>query len=386
MKKFLIVLLVAVIAYAVVCMSGCELISCFFGSSNNQSSTADDDNGTSSNSSGSNSSGNNNSGNNNAKSLAAPKVSVYGNVITWNAVSKADSYEIYANGSSCGSTTLTHYVLDNLLYDSAVTVKAVSGSSKSIDSNKVSVDKNSGFSANETKTITLESNKEYSVASSIRCLKLSGKAMDCGFTIDANRINDLIVVLDNVEMTSGKNNNCFRTPTNEMDSSKVNFSVIFVVNGNNALTGYSQTEVPEPQTETNSGKTGTRGLDGRSSIVLPEIIIQGSGTLTLKGGKGGDGGQGAPSSGVGATFYGDGGDGGEGGSGIKCTTLVLAMEAGGKVVSTGSAGGKGGYHGVNGNITTGLLGSVTSSIHNGDNGIDGKPLVGKLIQFGGTFN
>lgn len=322
-----------------------------------------------------------------SKTWKSFNLKTYGNVLAWDEQPNAEIYQVYANDELVLETHSTYAVLNNLTEDSTVQIAKVEPKTKfRKHSLTTKVYKTAGFASDEQMSISLSSDTEYDIAPSIRYVEVSGSAQNVGITIDNNRNADLIIKLKNVSMLSGKNNNCIRSANNELSTSKAKYSVILIVEGNNTLTGQDQTGVPAPQTETNSGKAGTPGESGRTAIVVPQLIVCGSGKLNINGGKGGDGGDGAPSSGAWATFYGDGGDGGDGGYGIKCNTMVLAMDTGGKVASKGAAGGKGGRHGVNGNMLTGALGSVTSPIHNGDDGSDGKPIRGDLIIFGGSFN
>lgn len=317
-----------------------------------------------------------------------PEITSVANVLHWEAVEDAVSYHVYAGEQLVGTTESTFFVLSGLNSDSDVTVKSVSKKDKeSKPSNAVQVQKTASFTAAETMEIALEDDKEYSVPADIRYVKVTGSGTSAGVTIQNSRVNDIVIELQDVTMLSGKENNCFRSENNVLDAAELKYNVIFVIKGNNSLTGASQTETPPAQTQVNSGKSGTDGYSGRTPIVLPTVIMTGDGSLILKGGDGGPGGVGAPSKGFSADGFGGGGDGGSGGGGIKCTTLIMAMESGTRVTASGGKGGKGGNAGDNGNLLTGPFASLFGvwQAACGDYGADGKPLTGELIEYSGGF-
>ena len=317
--------------------------------------------------------------------ISSPEIETYGNVVAWEAVEDAVSYNIYVDDVAVGTTEENHYVLQNLTKDSSVTVTAVDENGKeSKKSDKAEIQKSIGFS--EAETLEITEIGEHIVDSAIKYVKVRGAFISTGITIKENRTADLYIELDNVTMTSGKANNCVRTENNTLDASKLHFTVIFILKGDNSLTGASQTGTPAPQTPTNSQKKGTNGESGRSAIVLPTVVMTGEGSLTLKGGNGGNGGEGASSSGWSTSLYGDGGNGGEGGGGIKCTTLVLALEKGSRVSAFGGEGGTGGSPGENGSIVSGPVGTAAWYLHFGSNGANGKGLTGTLKEYSGAFH
>lgn len=316
--------------------------------------------------------------------VKSPKIEVYGNVVAWEAVENAASYNIYVNDVAVGTTEKNHFILKDLAEDSSVTVTAVKEDGTESDkSNKTEVQKSVGFSEDETLEVTTDG--EHTVDSAIKYVKVAGTFSSAGITIKENRTADLYIELDNVTMTSGQANNCVRTENNIMDASELHFTVVFILKGDNSLTGASQTETPAPQTPTNSQKKGVNGEAGRSAIVLPTVVMTGEGSLTLKGGNGGNGGTGASSSGWSTSLYGDGGDGGVGGGGIKCTTLVLALEKGARVSASGGVGGTGGSPGENGSVVSGPVGTAAWYLHFGENGADGRGLTGTLKEYSGVF-
>lgn len=324
------------------------------------------------------------SGSSSAKTLSTPQLQRYGCVLMWDEVEGATSYEVEGSGGF-RKTVTKPYCAPKLPPENKYKVKAVNANGASAPSSEMSLfDPTYIYTA--SMDITLEDNKDYTIASSIKQVHVSGQGENCSIVVN-DRETDLHIQLENVVMTSKEHAGCITTYGENVDQ---NYTVIVEIKGENTLTANDVTSVPT-QPGKNTEKDGTPGFSGGNGIRLPNIVIIGDGTLKCTGGKGGTGGQGADCGGGGLfdgflKSYGCGGTGGSGGSGIKCTRLFLSMNGDGKVESFGGAGGPGGVPGSNGSVGTGWLGSLTWQQAQGHAGVDGIAVRGKSYIISGMCN
>lgn len=353
MKKQIIIL-VSVLILMIVCLTGCEL----FGDGGLFSSN-----------------------------LAAPSVSVMGCVVTWEEVNQATLYEIYKDGVLAQTTSDNYYVCKDNTENVQITVVAVDEEKgkASEASAAVLVRKQGSFEEDETMNIKLNSDEAYVVPSKINYVTISGTAENVYVSIE-NRNTDLTIMLNNVSMTSPSGKSCIGTADGSYDSKQKRYSVIIKAVGNNDLTAGDCTKVPDGQSG-NSNKGGNDGYDGSSALCLAQIVVTGSGSLAVTGGKGGVGGAGAGTSGVSLSMPADGGDGGDGGNGIATTKVIVCMDSTGSLSAYGGAGGNGGIRGTNGSLMTGPWSSLLGTTgNNGDIGNTGKGIIGEVVLLSGIIS
>lgn len=305
----------------------------------------------------------------------SPKIFACGNVIQWAAVKNAVSYEIYVNNEHYDSTIELFYIFVDLSKDSDVTVTAKNENGKeSSKSNSVTIQQTSEFSNEESLTISLGVNSKYSINESIKYVKLLGSTTWGEIKIRENRSSNLIIELQDVNMTSYTDSSCISTENSSLD--ELPFVVIFIVKGTNMLTGSTPSQ-PSSVPEANSERKGATGGVGSCPVILPTMVIIGDGTLKLTGGKGGTGGVGAASTTWSTSVYGDGGDGGNGGDGLRYNALYI--KDGVRLMTIGGEGGKGGSPGGNGSVITGPWNTSNWNQHYGKSGSDGSAYVGEQI-------
>jgi len=121
----------------------------------------------------------------------------------------------------------------------------------------------------------------------------------------------------------------------------------------------------------NATTTGSNGSDGGTAIIVDNIIVNMTGTLTVVGGNGGNGATGyAGANGSGndapGSNGGNGGNGGNGASAIKCVSITISKTS--SVTLTAGDGGNGGAGGRGGN---GTKDNWPFSNHNGKGGAGG---------------
>ncbi len=317
--------------------------------------------------------------------LDTPILTAIGNTIIWNPVTEALNYEIFCDEISLTTTNNTYYTVGNLTSTSQFYVVAKSSdmSKDSEKSQSVIVYKNANFSDNESMLFELSDNNTYTISKAINYVQVSGSAVNTSILI-SDRVSDIVVELDNVSMVSPEGKSCISTTDESFDFSLKHFAVTIIVKGTNELTGSNYLSVP-PTPSNNSNKRGTNGGDGGSGLILPNIAIAGSGSLTLNGGNGGKGGAGAPSSGMSSAVYGHGGNGGNGGYGIKCTNIVLVMDVAGITRAYGGLGGERGTPGANGSVLTGPLNTANWSNCYGAVGRNATALIGQIRQLSGVY-
>lgn len=316
--------------------------------------------------------------------LTAPKVSVTGCLIQWGTVDNATSYEVYSNDVLVTTTGDTYYICSDNTENKQFYVVAVNEEleKKSEESNTVMVCKQTGFSLSETMKIQLESGV-YSIPATINYVTVSGSSSSA-YIVVANRNTDLVISLNSVNMTSPGGKNCISTVDGSYSATAKKYNVIINVNGVNSLTAGDQTDIPA-QPSDNTQAVGTTGYAGGNALNLASMVVTGGGSLTVTGGKGGTGGKGANAY-SGLSSPGNGGDGGAGGNGIATTQMILCMDITGCVYAYGGEGGKGGSHGINGNVMSGLWNNLLDTMKDGSSGKKGTALVGNKKVYGGVYS
>ena len=321
----------------------------------------------------------------------APAVTAVGNVLLWDAVEGAEGYEVFCNGVSAGVTNDTFYVVRGAEQAAEYSVAAVKGEKQSDRSTIVTVEKTKNFGAGESMEIVLESETSYTIPSSVNYVSITGEAEGVTVVI-AERLRTLYIDLNEASFSSPEGQDAVfaqeydptakKAETEEGEEEETAagsaFSVILNVTGENTIAGSNYRTVPAAPAA-NSGKKGTNGGRGGNAVCVPQMVLTGSGSLSLIGGGGGNGGQGADSSGLSFSSYGKGGNGGNGGSGIACDYCVVAMDIAGLCVASGGAGGTGGTFGANGSLITGPINSAISGSLSGaekDRGKNGQSGVG----------
>lgn len=317
--------------------------------------------------------------------LGVPDVTALGNTVLWDTISEATEYDVYSNNTFLTTVSDTYYIASELSDTTAfyIIAKNQDESRNSQKSNNVILYKNCDFSSEETMEIKLSNNSGYYVPATINYVTVSGTAVN-SYIIISDRTKDIVIELDNVNITSLQNKNCISTDGNSYDFSLKRYSATIIVKGTNLLNGSNYNSKPQKPSE-NSGRKGTKGGEGGSGIVLPNIALTGNGSLTINGGNGGEGGDGSNSSGFSSAVYGHGGDGGSGGSGIKCTTLLLVMDITGITSTHGGLAGTRGAPGGNGSVLTGPFNTANWSNCYGDNGVNGSSLIGAIKQISGVY-
>lgn len=336
--------------------------------------------------------------------LEAPVVTAVGNVLLWDKVEEAESYEIFRNDVSAGVTNDEFFVVRDDGQTAEYCVAAVKGEKQSERSAIVTVEKTKNFTMSESMEIELENEAAYTIPSSINYVRITGTAEDVSVVI-AERVRTLYIDLDAVTIISQEGVDAIYAqgydPTAKVVATEESateesateesatgsaFSLIINVTGENTVTGSSFLTVPAAPA-TNSGKKGTAGGRGGNGISVPQLVLTGSGTLSLTGGNGGQGGQGAATSGLSFSTYGNGGNGGNGGSGIVCDRCVVAMDIAGLCVASGGTGGKGGMFGANGSLITGPINSAINGFETdyGKTGQNGVGCTGEVKIISGGF-
>ncbi len=317
--------------------------------------------------------------------IQSPSISIIGNTIIWDSVSGADTYDVYKDDELIDSTSNLYHIEENNSANAQFYVcsKESSTGKTSAASNKVIMYKQCDFLDSETMYISLTYGAGYVIPSNINHVYIIGSASGTYVEI-ANRTTDLVITLDNVNMTSSEGKHCIATQDGDYSTNNKHFSVTICVIGTNVLNGSDYYTVPSQPKE----NTETKGLDGGnggSAIVLPSIVFVGDGIISLNGGNGGQGGEGADSSGFSTSRFGAGGNGGDGGNGICCTVAVMAMNITGCVKAFGGDSGDKGSPGVNGSVLSGPLYSSNYGDYYGNSGDVGVSLVGEMKSLRGTY-
>lgn len=303
--------------------------------------------------------------------LDTPEIKKVGNAISWTAVEDAKTYEIYVNGELHDTTTETNYIFKETTADIKVSVMARAENEyvKSKQSEEITIAQNSGFHDADTLVIVLENDKEYSVPTNVKNLKVSGKATNSSILVE-ERSTDLVITLDNVDLISREKVACIQ----QRGTAKGSAIIVNLV-GDSRLVATPTAEVPATPAK-GSGKDGTAGAHGAHGIQYENIVFMGNGNIYLFGAEGGKGGQGAEKADGLAGFFsvtpaGNGGNGGNGGSGFSCSTVILCMDNASKVNVQGGVGGAGGARGVGHASIEGAINDAMGAINDGAKGSNG---------------
>ncbi len=321
--------------------------------------------------------------------LETPIVQAVGNVLYWNKIENAVEYRVIKNGETYVTTKNLFVRVDDLAQNSefSVVAKASNQSQNSKTSDRVLISRNTGFTEEESLTITLSDENEtnqYSVPSNINCVTITGtvsEEVNAKIEFEA-RTSDIFIQLNGVSMTAGESVNCLGMKNDAYDETS-NYSAIIKVTGENHLTCKSVTKTPGQPAQNTEIQGGT-GYVGGSPILFSKLAIIGDGSLELIAGNGGNGGKGANSAGFSSKRYGFGGNGGTGGSGVYSAKTVLAMDYGGIVRATAGIGGNGGEPGANGSIVSSIWGATWDSYY-GQKGADGSKIRGEFLNLQGVL-
>lgn len=319
--------------------------------------------------------------------LDNPKINSIGNIIIWESIQGAESYDIYINDSFHSNTIDNYIIIDEIAEQSTAYIIAKDKEEKrnSQKSNECILHKNTNFTSDEVKIIELQNNCNYIIEEKIKYVEINGTAKDCFIKLE-HRYTDIVIKLNNVNLLSAEGENCISTYDKTYDVEKNPYTVMIQLEGENVLIGSDYTQIPSTP-NSNTEENGIKGGDGGSCLVLPNIIFSGSGNLHLDAGNGGQGGKGAASADWANKWPGCGGDGGDGGNGISCTNFILNLEKGHYIEAFGGIGGQGGSHGVNGSATTGPWLSMSGKLDsmNGKKGSNGFALLGNKKIYSGIF-
>lgn len=215
----------------------------------------------------------------------------------------------------------------------------------------------------------------YSVAAGVSRLRITtGAARIARLTFFLEpRQDSLIIELNNASII-GTDDSPVLVATDSLSDRP---NVIFRLTGINMLNGGRNTYVGvlgKNGTEDNpAGSAGGDGTDGCSAIISPMTLFNGSGSVTVVGGRGSAGGDGGDSIGVEGGY---GGKGGSGGYAVQGKLLFADLAGGGTVNLHGGVGGKGGKQGA-GFVNMG---------HDGAPGRVGQSFSGQRIILSGTVN
>lgn len=311
-------------------------------------------------------------------SLNNPQIKEIGNMIYWEEISGATAYEIYVDGSLFETVSGDHYNFSDITTKTIINVKAINTDNDAFSkqSNGLELFPIPTFSQEEAYEIVLEDDKEFSIPEDVESVTISGTGINSYITI-APRSKDIIIELNGItlqvpEIKSGisyviqTTNSKYYQPWNEFDAT-------IILKGENSITCVDVTSQPE-QPGVNKGIKGKDGFNGGSGISLPNVIIKGDGTLSLKGGNGGHGGKGSRSDGlVSFNGCGEGGNGGNGGYGILAYAIIINTSTGkGQLNMKGGEGGEKGAPGQNGRIVGMWSDVATFDEKYGVDGEDGK--------------
>ena len=321
-----------------------------------------------------------------AKKIETPQPSVIGNIIYWSEIEGAEKYAVFCNNEQIAETIGVGYIAESSAENKQYHIVALGGDGfkDSSPSQKVVVYKSTQYSSEETMVISLENDREYLVPMNINYVTVSGSAQNTNIKI-ADRFSDLVILLQDVTLTSSHGKSCITTSDNDYSMTTKKYTVTLQCKGTNHLTGGIGYDA-EGKPDTNSGKKGFNGEEGGSGIILPSLLLIGDGALYLQGADGGNGGTGADSSGLfSSAVYGKGGNGGNGGAGIKCTRMAMNMTNGGICSAYGGIGATGGKPGSNGSALTGPFYTAQWDSSYGSNGENGLSVTGSIIQCNGSL-
>ncbi len=304
--------------------------------------------------------------------VATPEVKAIGNVLYWDEIEHAESYDVFNNGVFLETVSAPGYVATDINDYNSFTVVANAGKTwrKSKESHSVTVLNELSFSPSETLAINLTYGYgEYVVHSNIKYVKITGTSLESNVVIE-DRDDDLFIKLENVTMMSPIGKNCISAKNVATDFSDLDYGVALIVAGENSLVGSDYLRGAD---SSSSSFYGSNGGNGSSAIVVPKLAIIGNGTLTLDAGDGGRG--------EAASSSKSAGDGGAGGSGIKCTETILAYN-GILRIYVGNGGDGGSAFEPSNNS---LLIDSSSNRPAGAEGAKGQAIEGELIILNGSY-
>lgn len=307
----------------------------------------------------------------------APSIYSLGKYICWDECINATSYKVFKGSVFIGETSEHKFFVGESSHDEKYKVKAVYGDNISDYSNETLVSKNTGITDEETLNFSDKNGFEevYSIPADVRKVIIHKETLSdfiANFKIE-DRVTDLILDLKNVNI-SGKaaEDYSYCIFGSSIDRNKDNWSLIFSVEGQCTVAGGNYTtSINKPKI--NSESKGASGGEGQGAVFGSSVVVEGTGTLTFKGGKGQNGGKGADVNILGLT-YGDGGDGGDGGFALKCKYLLVDLLPGYNLELIEGIAGQNGGKGARKNFSVGLGASsalIDLSVHSGHSECDG---------------
>lgn len=290
--------------------------------------------------------------------VSPPRILSFNSYISWDKINYADSYDIYKNDIFIDSVTSTQYLIGDLTEDSTYYVIAKNNQNYKFSnpSNVITVSKNKNFFQDEILNLSNSSSYNGTISSQVREVIID-KAEFCSMRFNCSiesRDRDLIFELNNVKL-----NGFIKSKNDDYSRLKNDYNVIFDITNNceikadNGLT-------PDIVFDDNSEHDGIDGGKGDNAIILPTVIIRGSGNITISGGNGGNGGNGASTTTWSDKTIGKGSNGGDGGNGIITQYLIIDMVNEESLIKV--YGGTGGAKGTPGNNVSLLTGPLVSAM------------------------
>ncbi len=271
--------------------------------------------------------------------ILPPYILSFGSYLYWQPISNATEYEIYENETFVKTVTNTKYELGEVQNDSTYYIIAKNGNVKSKKSNIAYVSKNCNFADSE---IYYFSPTHYTGTISANVRKVVIKGNFSADIVLQERTSDITFELNNARLEGlSAENNIYRRIT-------ANYNVILDINGECTINGKSGWDGRSFDDSKYDDKCldGYDGSTGGNGICVPTLIIQGSGKLTVKGGKGGNGGNGSSAKGVtNINKPGKGSFGGNGGTALLTEYLIMNTQSDVILDLTDGAGGKKGHIG-----------------------------------------
>lgn len=292
-----------------------------------------------------------------AINLIAPYLMSFGTYLSWETVSNATEYDIYCNNRYVETITKTTYNLNDVEYDSEYYVIAKNNGKSSPKSNIAVASKNTNFSNSEILDLTGKSSYNSSISSSVRKVIIANSSSFAWLAAIEERTADLTFELRNVNIIGS-----IYTHDLSYSRSKSNFNVTFEITGDCSIKGADGSngfDFSDSRYDNSELAAGTGG-NGGNAIIVPTVIITGSGNFTVTGGNGGNGGVGsATSKWESSSAPGKGSNGGNGGAGVKTSYFILKLNSANNTVTVSDGkGGAKGTPGVNGSIITGPAASI----------------------------
>lgn len=319
--------------------------------------------------------------------MLSPRIISFGDFISWDVVENADEYEIYCDGELKSVVKEPLYRVGDLSKDSnfCVVAKNTVKGEKTDKSNLVKVSKNGNYASGEILNLTDRSGFVSQVSPSVRKMVIGGQSrtsFEIGAVL-AKRTTDIVLELNNIDLTGFITTDDYSYKRADND-----YNVIFKLKGNcsfkgeNGSDGFDYSDSVYDNMEIDAGE----GFNGGTALIVPSLVVCGSGELSVSGGNGGNGGVGSATTKWEATNGpGAGADGGDGGAAVKCSYVAVDFESDSFFVSfTDGKGGKKGVPGENGSIITGPMASAMwkDMYDIGKAGKNGKSVIGtkKIIK------